>query len=268
VRKKNVHFLVFSLILSAGLLLGQTPTVAPGGVCNAASCQPNQMVAPGSLISIFGTSLASSLALADSIPLSTNLNGVEVTINDIPAPLLFVSANQINAQLPWNAGGGTANVVVKRNGALSAPVNFPVSNINPGIFTVAGTGVGQAVAYGNLDGAFAAPAGSLPGAHPAKIGDPATLVILATGLGPVDHPVASGDIPPPGVLSNTIDKPIVLVGGVPAQVVFSGLTPLYVGVYQINIIISPGTPVGDAVPLQIVMGGVTTTDKVTIAVTQ
>ena len=209
---------------------------------------------PDLFISIFGSNLASSLSQADSIPLSTSLGGVGVTINSTPAPLLFVSGGQINAQLPWNAGSGTASVVVTRDGAASTPVNFPVGALNPGIFTLSGDGTGQAIAYGNSDGAFAAPAGSVPPpytAHPAKIGDPTSLVILATGMGTVDPQVNTGDIPPSGTLSRTVIVPTVLVGGVAAQVVFSGLAPGFVGVNQINIVIAAGTPVGDAVPVQI-----------------
>jgi uncharacterized protein (TIGR03437 family) len=58
-----------------------------------------------------------------------------------------------------------------------------------------------------------------------------------------------------------------MVGGVEAQLVFSGMQPQFPGVYQINIILAPGTPTGNAVPLQFVMNGITTTDQVTIAVT-
>jgi len=54
---------------------------------------------------------------------------------------------------------------------------------------------------------------------------------------------------------------------VEAQLIFSGMQPQFPGVYQINIILASGTPTGDAVPLQFVMNGITTTDKVTIAVT-
>ncbi len=60
--------------------------------------------------------------------------------------------------------------------------------------------------------------------------------------------------------------PVVLVGGVAAQVAFSGLSPNFVGVNQINVIFAPGTPTGDQVPLQIQIGGLTSTAPVTIAV--
>jgi uncharacterized protein (TIGR03437 family) len=257
----------------------QTPVVASGGVLNAASFTKGQAVTPGSLVSIFGTNLASSLAAADTVPLSTTLGNVSVAFNNIAAPLLFVNhdaanGDQVNAQLPWNvlpagAQTGNVNVVVTRNGQASAPVSVPVGAVSPGIFAV-NFGTGNAIAYGNSDGIIAAAAGAIPGltTHPAKIGDQGTLVILATGLGAVDPPVVTGNVVTDGQLHKTTTPIQVLVGNVPAQVVFSGMTPQFVGVYQINIIIQSGTPTGDKVPLQISMGGITTTNLVTIAVSQ
>jgi uncharacterized protein (TIGR03437 family) len=267
---------------AAGAAYSQTPVVPAGSVINAASSDTTgQPLAAGSLISIFGTNLAASLAQSGSIPLSNSLTGVSVTVNNVPAPLLFVSAGQINAQLPWEVlpvappgTSGTAQLVVTRNGAASAPISFPVTSASPGIFTTQ-FGVGQAIAYSNSDGAYAAPVGAIQGAnsHPAKINDPATLVILATGLGPVNATVNDGDVPSV-VTASTVTNPTVLVGNVPAQVVFSGLVGRdttgkalgFVGVYQLNIVIAPGTPTGDTVPIQIQMNGITSTNKATIAV--
>jgi len=200
-----------------------------------------------------------------------------VSFNNIPAPLLFVNhdaanGDQINAQLPWNvlsAGSqsGNVNVIVTRNGQVSQPVSLAVGPAAPGIFAV-NFGTGNAIAYGNNDGIIAAATGSIAGlnTHPAKINDPSTLVILATGLGEVQPPVATGSGVTDGQLHKTVTTPRVLVGNVDAQVVFAGMTPQFVGVYQLNIVIQPGTPTGDKVPLQIVMGGITTTAAVTIAV--
>ncbi|MDR3702223.1 MAG: hypothetical protein P4L56_21430 [Candidatus Sulfopaludibacter sp.] len=254
---------------SACALFGQTPVVAEGGVLNGASFVKGQAVAPGSLVSIFGTNLASANALANSIPISTTLaNSVTVTFNGVAAPLLGVfhdpvNGDQINAQLPWEVSNGTANVVVNNSNGSSAPVGVNIGP-SPGIFA-SGT---QAIAYGNSDGIIAAANGSIPGltTHPAKINDPATLVILATGLGPVNPPVQTGNIVTDNQVHNTTTTPTVTVGNVPAQVVFSGMTPQFVGVYQINIIIAPGTPTGDAIPLQITMSGITTPSNITIAV--
>lgn len=262
------------LILAfAATAFAQTPVVAQGGVLNAASFAINQGVAPGSLVSIFGTNLASNLAQADSIPLSTSLGNVTVMFNNTLAPLLFVNhdpvnGDQINAQLPFAIGAGNAQVVVTRGSTVSAPVNLNVIPAAPGIFAV-NYGVGQAIAYGNSDGQLAAAPGAVSGltTHPAKIGDPTTLAILATGLGAVNPPVTTGSAITDGQIHYTVVNPTVMVGGVEAQLVFSGMQPQFPGVYQINIIIAPGTPTGNAIPLQLVMNGITTTDQVTIAVT-
>ena len=259
-------------------IMAPLPVVPSGSVVNGASFAPSQAVAPGSLVSIFGTNLASSTAQAGSIPLSTSLANVSVAFNGIPAPLVAVdhlsTYDQINAQLPWNvvpggAQSGTAQVVVTRGGAASVATSFQVVASAPGIFSLAGTGTGQARAINNSDGTFAAPSGSVPGftTHPAKIGDPNGIAIFATGLGAVSPPVANGGIPASG-LSNAVTTPTVLAGNVPAQVIFAGMSPQYVGLNQINIVLAPGTPTGNAVPLQLQVGGIMSTNQLTIAVSQ
>jgi uncharacterized protein (TIGR03437 family) len=256
--------LVFALCIAAH---SQTPSVSAGGVINAASgASVTAPVAPGSLVSIFGSNLAGGLAQADTIPLSTVLNSVSVSFNGIAAPLLFVSGGQINAQLPWNvlSSGttGTANVVVTRSGQPSTAQSVPVGPFSPGIFAV--NNIAIAI---NSDGTVAAAPGAIPGLNtrPAKIGDPGGLVILCTGLGAVDS------IPDNGAAS--LDKlrtattpPTVLIGNKPATVVFAGLSPQFVGVNQINVAIPAGTPTGDKISLQISVGGVMTSADITIAV--
>ena len=271
------YLATFSFLACSAVALAQTPVIAPGGVLNGASFdKTGQPIPQGALVSIFGSNLSAASASADSVPLSTTLSGVTVTFNGIAAPLKDVvhagGGDQINAQVPWEvlsvgSNSGTAQVIVSRNGVPSAPLPVTVGSAAPGIFTFPG-GVGQAVAYGNSDGAIAAPVSSgLPFAsHPAKIGDPTTLVILATGVGPVSPPVKTGSGANDGQLHQTITLPQVTVGGVPAQVVFAGMTPQFVGVYQLNIVIAAGTPTGNAVPLQITANGVTSRNDVTIAV--
>jgi len=271
--------LILCWFAGAMMAVAQTPVIAPGGVLNGASFdKTGQPVPAGALVSIFGSNLAAASASADSVPLSTSLSNVSVTFNGVAAPLKDVvhatGGDQINAQVPWEVlpagtSSGTAQVIVTRNGVPSVALPVTVGAAAPGIFTFPG-GVGQAVAYANSDGAIAAPINSgLPfTSRPAKIGDPATLVILATGLGPVDPSVKTGANANDGALHKTTTLPQVTVGNVPAQVVFAGMTPQFVGVYQINIVIAAGTPTGNAVPLQITMNGVTSRNDVTIAVSQ
>ena len=251
------------------ILLAQTPAVTEGGVINAASFATNQAVTPGSLVSIFGSELAGSLVQADTIPLTAQLSNVSVTFNNVPAPLLFVSGGQINAQLPWNvlpAGTtvGTASVVVTRGGVASAPKTVQVGPFSPGIFA-ANYGIGPAIAI-NLDGTLAAAPGAVPGltTHPAP--RETIVIILATGLGAVDIPVANGH-DSKDQIRRTTTVPAVLFGGAAApQVDFSGLTPQFPGVNQLNVKIPANAPVGNSVPLQLQMGGITSTNQVTIAI--
>lgn len=263
------------LFAALGTAFCQIPVVVDSGVLNAASFDktPGAAIAPGSLVSIFGTDLAGSTAANDTVPLSTILaDSVSVTFNGIPAGLDFVSAGQINAQLPWNviADGsnmGVATVVVTRGSQSSAAKPVNVAPVVPGIFTVTGTGLGYAVAAIFPDNAYALPTGMVSGltSRPAKTGD--VLTLYATGLGPVDIAVPNGGIPPAGKLANTVAVPTVLIGGVPGQVLFSGLAPQFPGVYLINVQIPPGVAAGSTVPVQIqVNGGAPSSSQVMIAI--
>ncbi len=263
-----IHFLSIILITAAGLAYAQ-PTIANGGIVNGASFQGGQPVTPGSLISIFGTQLSSGTAAADSIPLSSLLGGVTVTFQSDSktetAPLTFVQPSQINLQIPWDivpsGTSATVNVTVSHDGQTSAAAPVQVGPFSPGIFS----SNGRAIAV-NLDGTLAWPTGIIPGltTHPAKPGD--AIIIYATGLGAVDSTLANGAASL-DKLRNTLTKPIVMVGGVSASILFSGLTPQFVGVNQLNVVIPSAAP-GDSVPLQLMLGGITTSSQVTIAVSQ
>jgi uncharacterized protein (TIGR03437 family) len=266
--------LLMALMVGAAVCSAQTamsPTVASGGVVNGASFAKGQPVSPGSLVSIFGTGLVSKLASADSIPLSNSLSGVTVTFADLPAaPLLTVipgasgSDDQINAQVPWEIGSGTGvvNVMVTTANGTSAPIALDFAPSMPGIFTAALGGQSNAVAVNFSDNTLAWPTGLVPTSHPAKAGD--VLVIYATGLGAVDHQPIDGGIP--SVLATTIATPTVLFGGVPATVLFSGLSPQFVGVNQLNVEVPTGVKSGSAVPLQIQVNGFTSTNTTVVAI--
>jgi uncharacterized protein (TIGR03437 family) len=251
----------------------QTPSVTENGVLNSATFatvgQTGHPVSPGSLVSIFGSELAASLQSADSVPLSTTLGDVSVRFNDIPAPLHFVSPAQVNAQLPWGllqgAQTGTATVVVRRGAASSQPRTVQLAQQSPGIYTLSAMGVGPGVIINVDDGSLSQPAGTVPGypTRPARTGS--AIVIYASGLGPVDPPVADGAASL-DALRTTVTPTAVLIGGRDAQVLFSGLSPQFPGVYQLNVVVPAGVPPGYATPIQLTSGGLTTSDRVTLAV--
>jgi uncharacterized protein (TIGR03437 family) len=230
-------------------------------IVNADSFAVDQSIAPGSLASVFGTGLAVSTAQANFLALPNELAAVSVLIGGVPAPLQYVSPTQVNLQVPWNLRTGTADVRVATNGFVLPPLRVSILPYSPAIFTIQ-DGSGQAVAI-NFDGSIAAPAGTIPGVatRPAKPGD--YIMIFCTGLGPVAPAIADGRSAIDG-LRTTQTAPQVLIGGTSAEVTFSGLSPQFAGVNQINAIV-PAVPSG-VQPLQLEIGGVRTTDKVTIAV--
>jgi uncharacterized protein (TIGR03437 family) len=268
-RKLAFSFTVFA----AALAYSQNPVInLSGGIVNAADFQGP--LAPGSLFSIFGSRLSSQTASALTIPLSSSLGGVTVQFingsTTINAPMLYVqpdganpASSQINAQVPWNlvAPGTsvTVNVVVSHDGVSSAPTPVTVGQFSPGIFASGNLAVAV-----NLDGTLAWAANTVPGVttHAAKPGD--TIIVYATGLGAVTPTVADGAASL-DALRQTLTQPVVLVGGLNAQVQFSGLSPQFVGVNQLNIVV-PNVPAGNNVPIQIQMGGITSPNTITIAV--
>jgi len=249
---------------SVVVMINTTVFASVTGALNGASFAKGQAVTPGSLATIFGSGFTAPNVngSASSIPLPLTLQNVSVTMGGIPAPLLFVNATQINVQVPWELTGSTADIVVTANGTALPRFHAPIAPAGPGIFTTQ-SGTGQAIAINNADGSLAGPSGSIPGValHPASAGD--VLLILCTGLGAVSPNVADGAAASDAV-RNSLVTPTVLIGGQPAQVLFSGLTSQFVGVNQINVVVPDG--VTGTVPLQISLAGITTSDQVTVAI--
>ena len=223
---------------------GPAPSIGVGGIVNAASfvAAPNNTAAPGALISIFGADLATETGFAGQLPLPIDINGTRVLVNNIPAPLIFVSPGQINAQIPVAPEipvGVAASVVVRITGRPdSAPEPILVEAVSPGVFDVGG---GQgAVLIANTD-ILVAPVGSIPGreSRPANPGE--FVSIFCTGLGQTDPPQVSGQ---PAAGERTLEMPTVTIGGEVASVDFSGAAPGFVGLNQINAIV-PDLPAGD-----------------------
>jgi uncharacterized protein (TIGR03437 family) len=250
----------FSLL---GVAVAQPPAITPGKVQNAAAYSEGSTISPGSLISIYGSQLASTLAEADSLTLSTRMADVDsVTINGLAAPLRFVSGGQINAQAPWGLIAGPATIVVTRGGIASQPATAQVATYSPEVYFFNETTRAIAV---NPDGTVAHPAGAIPGltSHPATAGD--SIFFYASGLGPLaQQPPADGHNAL-DMQRNTQAPLTVLVGGVPATVQFAGLAPEFAGVYQVNIQIPAGIT-GAALPLQLSIGGASTRDAINIAI--
>jgi uncharacterized protein (TIGR03437 family) len=243
-----------------------TPAINVGGVVNGASFAPGAAVAAGSIMSVFGTGLATSTAFAGAVPLPTVLGGAALFFNDAQAvPQFFASVNQINAQLPWELAGQMQATLTDTVGILtSAGELVQLATFAPGLFSTNQAGTGQgAILISGSGGLVAAPVGMFPGSRPANRGE--FIEIFCTGLGPVTNQPPTGSAAGSSPLSVTTTTPVVTIGGVPAVISFSGLAPGFVGLYQVNVQVPAGAPVGNAVAVALSIGGVPA-NVVTIAV--
>jgi uncharacterized protein (TIGR03437 family) len=237
---------------------------------NAAVPMANKPLAPNTIASIypagiqFGTDTQDAFSGPNPLPLPTTLAGVQVTVNGTAAPLYYVSPTQINIVMPWNAPTtGTADVQVLnvKTGQLLAASPVPMNTVSPAIFVGASAGVGaKQAAVVNQDGSVNS------ATNPAKVGE--YISIYATGQGLVSSPPADGDIPRNGLVysqgnprvwigSDYTDQ-ILLQGSEPRSIPgvdnnfisFSGLSPSFPGMWQINVRIPQATATG-AQPLSL-----------------
>ncbi|HYP13101.1 MAG TPA: hypothetical protein VEQ63_04195 [Bryobacteraceae bacterium] len=231
------------------------PTTAFQGVVNNATFEAGDVVSQGSIVAVFGEQFTTSEAQsATTLPLPTAFGGVRVLVNDQPAPIYYLSYGQINFQIPYNAAAGDAVVRVERDGQRSNGISVRIASRAPELLQFLGT---YAIAV-NQDGSFAVPRRAGLNSRPARPGE--TLVFYAIGLGPTVPAVNTGAAAPvdplarvPGEMRVNFGVPGPFGAGyVEAVPLFAGLTPNFVGLYQVNVTIPADAPRGDAVPVVLV----------------
>ena len=173
-------------------------------------------------------------------------------------PLLYSSDGQLNAQLPFGLAVNTQlQLQVQRGVTLSLPQPLTVASAQPGIFSTdseSGQGQGAIFSVANV---------LVDGNAPAAVGD--TVVIYCTGLGDVSPAIPAGSAAPASPLSHTVNTVTATIGGLPATVMFSGLSPGFAGLYQVNAVVPAGVATGSSVPVVISVAG-QTSPAVTLAV--
>jgi len=247
------------------LVVGPAPVLVSGGVVNSANPLGGSVLVPGSIGTIFGTNLAPQTESAGAGPLPYTLGGIKVELSGrFPVPLLFVSPNQINFQVPWSTNGfANATLTVSNGGLTSNAVTVKIANYAPGIYTLNGGATRQgAVLISGSGGVTAAPAGATATSRPVKKGE--YIEIYGTGFGDVTNNPPTGGVTPRSPLSIT-RTPLVSIGGIQARVIFSGLTPGAVGLFQVNIQVPDDVPSGSDVPVTLTIGGVVS-NTATIAI--
>ncbi|MCA2964562.1 MAG: hypothetical protein INH40_11695 [Acidobacteriaceae bacterium] len=217
------------------------PALAAGGIVNGASFAAGP-VAPGALVSLFGANFAPGLTQASTVPLPSQLAGVRVTAAGRPWPLVFVPPNQINVQVPYNAPPGPLAVTVS-TAAGDSTATVQIVPAAPGIFLRDGR---RAIAQ-NQDFRLNDPAAPAPRRS--------ILTVYLTGQGPLDGPLDAGDPAPTTSLLRALAPPAATIGGRPANVLFLGLTPGFVGLAQANLEIPADSPAGAAVELTLSLNG-------------
>ena len=239
-------------------------TIKTGQTLDGASF--HSPVAPGTIAAVFGANLGTTSNVASSVPLPTSLNGVSMKFNgSIPVPLFAASPNQANIQIPWELQGSSSATLTAYS-ADGSTTTFPVSlaAFAPAIFSINQQGTGQGVVSIANDGALAATPGSIEGSttRAAVKGDFITIYCL--GLGPVNNPPATGAAAR-DASSTTTSTVLALLNGASVPAAFAGLSPGSVGLYQVNLQIPDNAPSGNAVPLALSVGGITS-NTVTIAI--
>ena len=222
----HVAITITSTYVLTPIATNPIPQITAGGVVNAASLTPK--VAPGSIVSIFGSNLAASTVTTPGAPLTTTLGGTSVTIGGYSAPLIYVSTTQINCQVPFEVPtGAPAAVVVTNAGQISNSVSVTVADYAIGVFTYARTSSVFDPIVTHMNSQLVSPA------SPALPNEP--LVVYATGIGKLTDQPSTGAAAPSDPLATALDQPTVTVGGTPAKVLFAGLAPAFVGLVQLNI---------------------------------
>jgi uncharacterized protein (TIGR03437 family) len=250
----------------------RSPGFVAAGVVNSASYATG--APPGGIITIFGSNLATTTAVATSTPLPKELGGTSVFLQvgqtAFPqAAMFYVSPGQINIQLPHALFFGPLTLWVTTPGGTSPPVTVPLPAAAPGIFSLNSTGLGPGAIIISNSSTYAQAAGSVPGqsTRPANRGE--YISIYCTGLGALTTGFPgygdAGIVTPPGTTIQIAAPATASIGGVTATPSFAGLAPGFAGLYQVDVAVPSTVTPGSTVPVFITVGGVQS-NTVTIAV--
>jgi uncharacterized protein (TIGR03437 family) len=220
------------------------PTITAGGVVNAASFRPG--LTRGALGTVFGTNMATGTQTVSVVPWPTQMAGAKVLVGGIEAPLYFVSAGQINFQVPFEVPLGNVQVIVSRDGFESAPQTAAITENAPGVFGYARTAQAFDPIVIHLDGTLVTPD------KPARAGE--FVIAFITGIGGLAQLPQTGNVTGVYPLPTALAPSTVTLGGAAVDALFTGLTPGFIGLGQMNLKLPATLPAGSALPLKIRIG--------------
>jgi len=240
------------------------PVLTEGGITSAAGFQSGAPLAPGSLFAAFGTGLVDGGQItAPGLPWSTMLGRTSMYVGGIPSPVFFGGTqpgfSQVNGQVPYSIRPNTLQQVAAGLGtSRSQYVEVPIAAAQPSLFTFSQSGTGQAIVVD-----AARPTVIADAANPVARGGVVTIYL--EGLGAVNQLIEAGQPAPFDPLARATNAITVNIGGQPAEVLFTGLTPGFAGLYQINATVPAGIAAGNAVRVIVTAGGLSSVPA-TIAV--
>jgi uncharacterized protein (TIGR03437 family) len=212
------------------------PVQARGGTAKNSLFGPflGAPLAPGAIASIYGSGLSSTSGGTTPVTARpTQFGGTQVLIGGIAAPLFYVSANQVDLQIPLELAPNQKYSVLAFSSNLPAiPETITLGAAAPGLLTLPD---GSVLAQ-RQDGSF------VSSTAPAKPGE--ALVIYLVGMGSVNPTLPSGQAAPSSPLSVVNLAPVMTLDGATITPFFAGLTPRYVGLYQINFLVPSGVRTG------------------------
>jgi uncharacterized protein (TIGR03437 family) len=232
--------------ITAVAMLGRVPYIGPAGVQSAAGPTPDGTVAPGSIISIYGKSMAQTTLAAGTNPLPQTLADVTVTVGSQILPLLFVSPDQINAQVPFELTDGDYTLTVRSPGQPDVTAQFTVSRNAPALFSRPE----NQVAYLMADHADGTP---VTAESPAKPGE--TLLVYGTGFGPYAKPALDGFLIPDVSGYKVADPVVVNAGPDPVQPIWSGAAASFVGITTTTFQVPSDLQAASTVPFTVTVNG-------------
>ena len=249
-----------SVPVSFNVSVAGTPTISQGGIVNI-STYSGDPAAQGDIMAVFGdqfTAAGTFYTNPGNPPLATQLGNVQVLVNGVPAPLYYVSRQQINLQMPYTATAGAVTTVqVVSNGTAGNVRSVPVNAVQPHVLiwpTNVATGAYAIVV--NSDGSLSLPTTGGYGtfsSRPSKPGE--TVTIYCIGFGQTSPTAVAGAAASSTQLMVSPNVTVNLAAAPALTPVYAGLTPTAVGLYQVNVTLPSSGVTGPTLPLSVTVGG-------------
>jgi uncharacterized protein (TIGR03437 family) len=221
--------------LTGAVSSNKVPILFEDSVVNSFNAVKGAALAPGTMAAIYGSGLATAAASSGVLPLPASLNGTRVIVGGLEAPLHSVSDGQITAQIPTElAPNRQYQVLITANGAFTLPDTIALTSAQPGLQVLGDDS--RVVAHHSDFTPISPSAPATPGEE---------IILYLVGMGQTDPAVPSGAAAPAGALSKALAQPTVTIDGKTAEILFAGLSPGSVGLYQINLRVPADARPGD-----------------------